>query len=88
MPPQIDKKYFAKALMELGHNPDDFRGKKLTLDGMAELYEIRQDHILEAIDQKLIGAHYDYRHDTIWVDALDAAHFYFCLRNEAHLYSP
>ena len=55
---------------------------------MSELYEIDTDHILDAIDRKLISAHYDYNADIIWVDALDAAHFFYCIKNEAHLYSP
>lgn len=88
MSPQIDKSEFTKALSELGHNPDDYSGKRLSLKGMAELYELNQDDILDAIDRKLIGAHYDYMNDTIWVDALDAAHFFYCIKNEAHLYAP
>lgn len=87
MPPQVSKAAFAHALTELGHNPDDYRGKKLSLSGMAELYEMEEDLILEAIDLRHISAHYDYHADTIWVDALDAAHFYFCVKSEAHLYS-
>lgn len=87
MPPQVCKESFAAALRDLGHNPDDYRGKRLTFAGMCELYELPQDVILEAIDRRHIAAHYDYMADTIWVDALDAAHFYYCLRTEAPLYS-
>lgn len=87
MPPQVEKKIFAQALREMGHSPEDYLGKRLSLAGMCELYELDQEHILAAIERKLIDAHYDYSRDTIWVDALDAAHFYFCIRNEAHLYS-
>lgn len=87
MPPQVEKKVFAQALREMGHNPEDYLGKRLSLTGMCELYELDQEHILTAIERKLIDAHYDYSRDTIWVDALDAAHFYFCIRNEAHMYS-
>lgn len=88
MSPQIDKKNFKKALEEMGHDPNQWKGKRLTLDGMSKLYEIEERNILEAIKKKLIDAHYDYTQDTIWVDALDAAHFYYCIKNEAHLYSP
>ena len=87
MAPQVDKEIFTRALKELGHDPRRFIGQKLSLDGMAELYDLEEDQILEAIDRKAVSAHYDYSNDTIWVDALDAAHFYFCIRNEAHLYS-
>jgi hypothetical protein len=87
MPPQVTKKAFASALEDLGHDPAQYSGQRLSLDGMSELYEIKSDAILEAIDRKHIHAHYDYHADTIWVDALDAAHFYYCLQNEAHLYS-
>lgn len=87
MPPQVSKQIFASALAELGHNPEEFSGKKLSLDGMAELYELDSELIVEAITLNHIQAHYDYRSDTIWVDALDAAHFYYCIKSEAHLYS-
>lgn len=87
MPPQVTKEAFASALRELGHNPDDYTGKRLSLTGMCELYQLKQDSVLEAIELRHIAAHYDYMNDTIWVDALDAAHFFFCIRSEAHLYS-
>ena len=87
MGPQVDKQAFIKALSELGHNPQEYIGKRLSLEGMAELYGMEQDTIIEAIDLKKIAAHYDYMADTVWVDALDAAHFYFTIRNEAHLYA-
>ena len=76
---QIDKHYFEKALVELGHNPNEYRGKRLSIGGMSELYDIDQETIIDAIDQDQVSAHYDYKNDTIWVDALDAAHFYYCL---------
>ncbi|TWW10026.1 hypothetical protein E3A20_08440 [Planctomyces bekefii] len=87
MPPQVSKEAFAVALQELGMDPDIYRGQKLSLRGMSELYEMDEDLILEAIELRHIAAHYDYLNDTIWVDALDAAHFFYCLKNEAHLYS-
>ena len=85
MPPQISKEAFASALMDLGHDPAYYRGKRLSLTGMSELYEMNPDSILEAIQAKQIGAHYDYTSDTIWVDALDAAHFYFCVKSETSI---
>ncbi len=78
---QISKETFAQALLELGHDPGEYNGKRMSLGGMCELYELNQDSVLEAIERKLIAAHYDYRQDTIWVDALDAAHFYYCVRS-------
>ncbi len=87
MPPQVSKQDFALALTEMGHDPDSYRGKKLSLQSMSELYEIDQDIIVEAIDLKHITAQYDYLTDTVWVDALDAAHFYYCIKSEAHLYA-
>jgi len=81
MPPQVDKQTFRQALNELGHDPDHYAGQRISLSGMSELYEMEQDLILEAIDCKQIAAHYDYQNDTIWIDALDAAHFYYCIRN-------
>ena len=85
--PQISKEDFAVALQELGHNPEEYRGQRLSLVGMCELYDLEQDIILDAVDRRHIAAHYDYHNDTIWVDALDAAHFFFCIRSEAHLYA-
>lgn len=78
---QVDKETFRQALTELGHNPDQYAGQRISLSGMSELYEIDEEIILEAIDGKKIAAHYDYLNDTIWIDALDAAHFYYCIRN-------
>jgi hypothetical protein len=87
MPPQVSKQEFAEALAELGHNPEQYRGQRLSLGGMCEIYDLDQDLVLEAIDLRQIAAHYDYMSDTIWVDALDAAHFFYCIKNEAHLYA-
>lgn len=86
MPPQVSKDAFALALRELGHDPDSYRGQRLSLGGMCELYEVAQDAVLEAIELRQIAAHYDYMNDTIWVDALDAAHFYYCVRAANHPY--
>ncbi len=87
MPPQITKEVFAQALTEMGHNPADYDGQRLSLAGMCELYDIDKELVLEAIDLNHLAAHYDYRADTIWVDALEAAHFFYCIRTEANLYS-
>jgi hypothetical protein len=87
MPPQVSKEAFASALRDLGHDPNTYQGQRLSLAGMCELYDLEQDAVLDAIDMRHIAAHYDYHNDTIWVDALDAAHFFFCLRHEAHFYS-
>ena len=86
--PQVDKEAFESALAELGHDPNDYAGKKLSLQAMSNLYEIEQDLIVDAIDRKHIAAHYESSSDTIWVDALDAAHFYYCIKSEANLYAP
>ncbi len=87
MPPQVSKEMFEQALWEMGHDPMEYKGKRISIQSMSELYEIDQNAILEAIDLNHIDAHYDYNRDTIWVDALDAAHFYYCVKNEAPLYS-
>jgi hypothetical protein len=88
MGPQVGKSVFKKALVELGHDPGHYEGKRVTLGGMCELYELDQDFVLDAIDRKEIAAHYDYYHDTIWVDALDAAHFYYCYLSREKLFNP
>ena len=84
---QVSKLDFELALSELGHNPEEYRNKKISLHGMSELYDIDEDLILEAIDKKMISAFYDYKLDTIWIDALDAAYFFYCLRNKVSLYA-
>lgn len=86
MGPQVGKEIFKQALVELGHDPANYEGKRLSLVGMCELYELDHDFLLSAIDQKEIAAHYDYFHDTIWVDALDAAHFYYCLLSRPKMF--
>jgi hypothetical protein len=79
---QVSKDAFAVALRELGHDPKAYEGKRLSLEAVSELYEIHESLLIRAIDQKKVMAHYDYGTDTIWIDALEAAHFYYCLRNE------
>lgn len=83
---QVTKEAFVQALAEMGHDPKQWEGQKITLDGMAELYEMEPDSIIEAIDANQVRAHYDYGADTIWIDALDAAHFFYCLRSQAVFY--
>ena len=87
MGPQVDKAIFKLALKELGHDPDAYDGKRITLNSMCELYELEQDFILDAIDRREIAAHYDYMKDTIWLDALDAAHYYYCWLSKKQLYA-
>lgn len=84
---QVEKTLFIQALEELGHDPSHYADQRLTLEGMSELYELDTDIIVDAIDKKVIAAHYGYKNDDIWIDGLEAAYFYFCTRNEAHLYS-
>jgi len=83
---QISPEAFEAALVELGHDPADYRGKRLTIAQMGELYGLDQDIIVDAIDHDMVSVHYDYRKDIIWVDALEAAHFYYCLRTKMSLY--
>lgn len=82
---QISKEHFVDALLELGHDPEVYIGQRLSLAGMAKLYEIDEEALLDVIESKLISAHYDYMKDTIWVDALEAAYFYFCVHQTLHL---
>ena len=82
---QISKEHFVDALLELGHNPEEYVGQKLSLSGMSELYEINENSLLDVIESKNLSAHYDYKNDTIWVDALEAAYFYFCVHQSAQL---
>ncbi len=87
MGPQVDKAVFKQALTELGHDPDHYEGKRITFNGMCELYELDPDFVLNAIDLREIPAHYDYFNDTIWMDALDAAHFYYCHLSKEQMFA-
>ena len=87
MVPQVDREMFVKALREMGHEPNDYAGQRISLASMCELYDLDDAAVMDAIEERLLAAHYDYKLDTIWIDAIEAAHFYFCVRNEAHLYS-
>lgn len=84
---QVNKEDFELALKELGYNPDDYRFKKLSLSGMSKLYDMDEDLILEAIGKKMLQAHYDYKLDAIWIEALDAAYFFYCIKNKVALYT-
>ena len=70
---------FESALVELGYRPEDYRGKKITLQTVQKTYGLREEVVLEAISRKEIAAHYDYISDVIWLDSLDIAHFYYCV---------
>ncbi len=83
---QVDRSTFAQALSELGLDPKEYDGKRLSLAAMVELYELCENNVLDAIHDKKISAHYDFKKDTIWVDALDAAHYYYCRQNEKMLF--
>ena len=82
---QVSKHAFSEALRELGHEPSQYEGKRISLAGMIDLYSIEEDVVISAIRNKDIAAHYDYQNDTIWIDALDAAHFYYCLASARSL---
>lgn len=82
---QVSKHAFSEALAELGHDPGLYEGKRISLAGMLDLYNVEEDVVITAIRNKDIAAHYDYQNDVIWVDALDAAHFYYCLSSSRAL---
>jgi hypothetical protein len=83
---QVSKETFEKALIEMGHDPSQYRGKRLSLSNLCELYEIDEETVIHAIDKHMVSAHYDYKNDVIWIDALDAAHFYYCTKAKASMY--
>lgn len=82
---QVSKHAFSEALAELGHDPGQYEGKRISLAGVMDLYGIEEDVVIAAIRKKDMAAHYDYQNDIIWVDALDAAHFYYCLSSSRAL---
>ena len=49
---------------------------------MAKSYEVKEDTLIDAIEAKKLYAHYDYKNDVIWIDALEAAHFYYCMTTD------
>lgn len=83
--PQVELEDFTKALCEMGHDPETFRGKKISLQNMAKLYHFEEASLREAVEKGAITAHYDYRNDVIFVDALEAAHFYYCVHTHKNL---
>lgn len=83
---QITKETFERALLEMGHDPSQYKGKRLSLSNLCELYEIDEETVINAIDKHLVSAHYDYKNDVIWIDALDAAHFYYCTKSKAEMF--
>ena len=78
---QVSKAAFKKALRELGHSPEQFEGQRVPLDKMASLYNLDPDSIITAVENKELGAHYDYLKDLIWIDGLEAAHYYYLKGN-------
>ena len=50
---------------------------------MSRLYEMDEEDLLDVIETKNLAAHYDYKNEMIWVDALEAAYFYFCVHQVA-----
>lgn len=87
MPAQVDKNIFKDALIQLGHNPSDYEGKKISLKKVEEIYGIFDEALFEAIKKDLLHAFYDVKSDTIFVDALEIAYFYFCVKSYSDLYS-
>ena len=86
MPPQISKEIFVQAMAELGHDPKAYSGKKISLSDVAELYDMSIEILHEAIARNHLTAYYASK-DQIFVDAIDAAHLYYCIQTEAPLYS-
>ena len=74
----ISRETFEMALTELGQDPSLYKGQRLAFAGFCELYSIDEEDALDAVEAGLIQAHYDYQNDCIWIDALEAAHFYYC----------
>ena len=85
--PQVSRDEFSAALLELGHDPIKYEGQRISLEGMSELYEMSHDAIVEAIHSRYLSAHYDYKRDTIWIDALEAAHFFYCVHADGPLFA-
>lgn len=79
----ISRETFEKALTELGQDPSQYRGQRLHLEGFCELYTIEEAEAIDAIENGMIQAHYDYKKDCIWIDALEAAHYYYCNHNNS-----
>ena len=63
---QISRQDFSKALKELGHEPEHYRGKKLPLVKLLDQYKLEEEEVLNAIEKKMIAAHYDYYNDIIF----------------------
>ena len=81
---QVSKEIFAKALKELGYDPSLYQGQKISLDRMAKMYEFEIPSLLDAIEVKKLRANYDYKEGVVWIDALEAAYFYYCVLESSH----
>ncbi len=84
----VERDMFIKALQELGINPKEFEGQKLSLKNMAEIYDFQYDALLEAVQNSMLKVYYSYTEDTMWVDALEAAHFYYCVTSFHETFRP
>lgn len=78
---QINRELFKDALRQLGHAPELFEGKKLTLKTVQDIYNIQEDTIHEAVEKGSLQAYYDPFDDTVLLDALEVAYLFFCARS-------
>ncbi len=84
---QITQDEFRVALEELGHNPSDFETQKVSIAEAAQLYEISEDILLEAIEANILRAHFDFKSRQVWLAGLDLAHFFYCLKSNEALFA-
>ncbi|MBC62524.1 MAG: hypothetical protein CMP11_08700 [Zetaproteobacteria bacterium] len=77
---QIEKKFFAKSLEELGYDPLLYQSQKISLEKMAMIYNFNLSSLLDAIEAKKLNANYNYQENRIWVDTLEAAYFHYCVQ--------
>lgn len=84
---QVTLENFANALLELGHDPAEYRGKKIALESICDVYDLEPDLLADAINDKTLSVHYDINQDKIWLDALEIAHFYYCIKSQLQLFN-
>lgn len=84
---QITQEEFKFALEELGHDPRLYSGQRVSVEEAAQLYELSEDVLLEAIETRVLRANYDFLDNKVWLAGLDLAHFYYCLKSTVALFA-
>lgn len=76
------KNLFKQAVEDLGHEISFLENKRISIKKFSQEYHVPLKMILKAIEEKKLGAHYDYKKEEVWLDLLEACYFSYCLEFE------